>query len=148
MVCERLNVSCEDEGICNFSKLRAPEFHCHMEKTPSVTAEPCGCQIMAATREFANGRAWQIVFCPLHAAAGEFRERLDRLAGEVGACWGMCESRIRAAVGNTNYNAVDEQLIKARAALKAAMKIEGCREIGEQALEDALDKIAAAEVQT
>ena len=56
----------------------------------------------------------------LIAAAPELLEELDRLIGEVRACWGMAEIELRQALGNTNFNVVEERLTKARAAIEAA----------------------------
>jgi hypothetical protein len=48
MVCKRLNVPCEDEGICPYQSTHYPGFRCHMETSqeewPIQSLAPCSCR--------------------------------------------------------------------------------------------------------
>lgn len=56
----------------------------------------------------------------LLAAAPDLLEALDRLTGEVAACWGMGEVALRQELGNTNYATVADRITAARAAIAKA----------------------------
>lgn len=56
----------------------------------------------------------------LRASHDRLWKELDRLAGEVQACWGMDEPQLRRELGNTNYQAVADRLVTAKAALTEA----------------------------
>lgn len=56
----------------------------------------------------------------LQASHDRLLDELDRLAGEVQACWGMDEPQLRRELGNTNYQAVADRLVTAKAALTEA----------------------------
>lgn len=56
----------------------------------------------------------------LIAAAPQLYEALDRLTGEVRACWGMSEPSLRHEIGNTNYQIVADRIEDALTALSAA----------------------------
>lgn len=49
-------------------------------------------------------------------------EALDRLAGEVAACWGMSPVSLRDVLGNTNYTVVEDRIREARTALALAAR--------------------------
>lgn len=55
----------------------------------------------------------------LRASNADLLEALDRLTGEVRACWGM-EADAREAFGNTNFTVVAERLDAALAAIALA----------------------------
>ena len=52
----------------------------------------------------------------------QLKDVLDRLCGEVSACWGMSEQALRQELGNTNYAIVAAILREARAALAGQTK--------------------------
>jgi hypothetical protein len=56
----------------------------------------------------------------LIAAAPELLDALDRLTGEVAACWGMDEVALRHELGNTNYSVVADRIEAARTAIAKA----------------------------
>lgn len=53
----------------------------------------------------------------LRTSHDQLWRELDRLAGEVQACWGMNEPQLRRELGNTNYQAVADRLVTSKAAL-------------------------------
>lgn len=96
-----------------------------MNNKPKWTPGPFHCPTCATERGVSVPKFGT---CPHHpsyttirAAAPDLYEALDRLAGEVAACFGMGNERsAREAFGNTNYSAVMERIAAAKAALAKA----------------------------
>lgn len=69
-----------------------------------------------------RNRSWTITALSGERDSGapDLYEALDRLVGEVRACWKMEEGELRHILGNTNYQVVEERIAAAIAALAKA----------------------------